>query len=138
MAVIAAVLALVPKLRGYSDCATNAPGLASKYGKQLEKLRKAHEELDAGVEGASDKAWAAILEFYDIREEKEKLTPYPAKLQAEATRLYESAGVSQTDRGKVIAQRGSENAGPKTATAKQANGGHTRIRVSHPWIIDRL
>jgi hypothetical protein len=106
MAVAAAITALGPKLKGYSDCATNAPAVASKYGRHLVKLRKLHDELDAGVEGASDKAWTAIGEFYDIREEKEKLTPYPAELEAEATKLYESAGLSRIDRDKVTAERG--------------------------------
>lgn len=134
IAVLAAVLALIPKLWGYSDCAINAPAIGSKYGKQLEKLRKAHDDLDAGVEGASDKAWAAIIEFYDIREEKEKLTPYPSKLQAEATELYRTAGVTQTDRGKVIAERGSEVAGKNTA-AELADGTRTGLRVTYPWLI---
>ena len=138
IAVLAAILALVPKLWGYSDCATNAPTVGSKYGKQLENLRKAHDDLDAGVAGASDKAWAAILEFYDIREEKEKLTPYPSKLQAEATELYKSAGVTQIDRGKAIAEHGSEDARLKGAAAELADGARTGLRVTHPWLIGKL
>lgn len=105
MAVAAAVTALVPKLKGYSDCATNAPAIASKYGRYLAKLRRAHDDLNAGIDGAAERAWAAVDVFYDIREEKEKLTPYPAQLEAEASKLYESANVTRIAREEVAAER---------------------------------
>lgn len=104
MAVAAAIAALMPKLKGYSDCATNAPSLASKYGRHLTKLRRAHDDLNAGIPGAAERAWSAVNEFYDIRDEKEKLTPYPAQLEAEASKMYDSGCIMRIARDKVEAE----------------------------------
>lgn len=105
MAVAAAVVALVPKLKGYSDCATNIPTVSAKYGRALLKLRLAHDKLSAGEPGARDEAIKAIQEFYDVRDEKEKLTPYPADLELAATKLYESIDLRRVERAEITAGR---------------------------------
>ena len=95
MAVAAAVAASVPKLRGYGDCAAQAADLAGRYGADLVALRFAHEHRRAHAAGADDEVKAAIDGFLKTRADKQKLSPYPKRLEETVMAEYEKLGIER-------------------------------------------
>ncbi|MGZ4594329.1 MAG: hypothetical protein ACXV3C_10700 [Actinomycetes bacterium] len=81
MAVVAAIVALIPKQAGYGDCATQAAKLSGDYGGALIALSAALDHLDEGRAGAEDEAQKALAAFKTIRDAKEALRPYPDELE---------------------------------------------------------
>lgn len=89
MAFLAAAAAVVPKIRGYGECAFKAMPLAAEYGRALGELRDALGELKTGNHCAQAHAQAAISAFEKIKERKDALKPFPAQLEEEINRLRE-------------------------------------------------
>ena len=93
MAVAAAVAASTPKLRGYSECATKAADLSGAYGKVLVALRFANQHRTEVSADAEAEVKAAIDEFQKTRMEKEKLSPYPSRLEREVSKQYQEMAI---------------------------------------------
>lgn len=89
MAFFAAAAAIVPKIRGYAECAFRAVPLAAEYGRVLGELRDALGELKAGNHCAQAHAQSAITAFENIKARKDALKPFPAHLEEEINRLRE-------------------------------------------------
>ena len=83
MAFAAAVVAVIPKVRGYSDCALKAASLATEYGQVLGDLEDSLNELQSHDQNAQSHSQAAVGEFEKIREKKNNLRPFPKKLAKE-------------------------------------------------------
>jgi hypothetical protein len=81
VAFLSAIAALIPKIRGYADCAKNARTLSTRYGSALGDLMDALEMLRNGDMEAGAQAKAAVAKFEATRAEKGDLKPFPAKLQ---------------------------------------------------------
>jgi hypothetical protein len=82
-----AVVAAVPKIMKYGECAEAAAPLGPRYGSVLGKLMDALEMLRKNDPNAQACASEAVKEFEDIRAAKEALKPYPAALEEQAKRL---------------------------------------------------
>ena len=80
MAFAAAGAAVIPKVRGYSECALNAAPLATEYGKVLGILEGALSELQSGNPNAQTHSRDAIGKFDDVRAKKNVLKPCPNKI----------------------------------------------------------
>ena len=92
MAFAAAGVAVVPKVRHYSECALNAAPLATEYGKVLGVLEDVLSEFRSGDPNVQTHAQEAIAKFDDIRTKKNALRPFPRDMEEEAIRL----GISQS------------------------------------------
>jgi len=81
----AAYVAIVQKVRGYSECAIKASPLSGRYAKVLSPLRGARAKLNSNPNDSITQAEAnkARDEFDAIREIKQSLNPFPKKLQRE-------------------------------------------------------
>lgn len=82
MAFLAAAAAIVPKVRGYGDCARQAAPLSAEYGHSLGELQDALDAVSAGRAKAQAAARKAVENFEAIKVKKDALRPYPRKLQA--------------------------------------------------------
>ncbi len=83
MAFAAAAVAVIPKVRGYSECALKAAPLATEYGQVLGDLEDALKELQSRDQNAQSHSKTAIAEFEGIREKKNALKPFPKQLAKE-------------------------------------------------------
>lgn len=92
MAFAAAGAAVIPKVRGYSDCALKAAPLSTEYGKVLGTLEDALNELRSGNPNAQTHAREAIAAFEDAKRKKDALKPFPRQLQEEIDEQRKSAG----------------------------------------------
>ncbi|MFI5387675.1 MAG: hypothetical protein ACHQ50_16320 [Fimbriimonadales bacterium] len=81
MAFAAAGMAVIPKVRGYSDCAIKASPLSTDYGRVLGDLEDALGELQSSNPNAQAHAREAVAAFEDIRTKKNALKPFPSELQ---------------------------------------------------------
>jgi septal ring factor EnvC (AmiA/AmiB activator) len=98
MAVVAAVLAMWPSQAGYSDCAGQAATLSDEYAKALNLLRQAedHRHTPGKHAGDVDKEVAqAEKAFLEARAGKDKLRPFPTKLQDELEALRAQLDISK-------------------------------------------
>lgn len=81
----AAYVAIVQKVRGYSECAIKASPLSARYGKVLSQLREARAKLNNNPNDSIAQAEAnkAQDEFDALRQIKQSLKPFPKELQRE-------------------------------------------------------
>lgn len=90
-----AVVAAVPRIMKYGECAEAAAPLGPRYGSVLGKLMDALEMLRKNDTNAQACANEAVKEFEHIRSAKEALKPYPAALAEKARRLRAAQPGSQ-------------------------------------------
>ena len=83
LAFAAAAVALIPKVRGYGECAVKAAPLSTEYGKVLGDLQDALSELQSGSPKAQTDSRAAVDAFQKTKEKKDALKPFPRKLEVE-------------------------------------------------------
>ena len=95
MAFAAAIVALIPKQRGYGECALKAAPLSTEYGRVLGPLRNAQAELKSGNPNAQTHSQEAIAAFNDVRQKKNDLKPFPSELQKEIDELRTKRGDPQ-------------------------------------------
>jgi hypothetical protein len=81
MAFAAAAAAFIPKTKGYGECAVKASSLSSDYGHVYGTLLDASKELQSGDSEAQTHARRAVDAFEAVRAEKQRLRPYPSRLQ---------------------------------------------------------
>jgi hypothetical protein len=81
MATATAVVNVIPKVRGYADCAAKAAPLATEYGRSLGELQNAIEALKGHAPGAKVQALKALDRFQVVKEKKDGLRPLPAELE---------------------------------------------------------
>jgi hypothetical protein len=86
MAFAAAVVAFIPKVKGYNDCAVKSAPLSTEYGKVYGDLLDALSELQSGNPNAQFHAQAAVDAFQRAKEKKDALRPFPRKLEQESIR----------------------------------------------------
>jgi hypothetical protein len=82
VALAAAVAAIVPKAKGYVECAAVAAALAPRYSQVMGELQDAATWLEQAESGAHDRADAAVKKFEGIKSEKDSLKTLPSQLQA--------------------------------------------------------
>jgi hypothetical protein len=75
-----AVVGQIPKIKGYSECAKTSRELSSAYGDAYGDLCDAAARLKQGDPNAATEAGKMVEEFQAVRDKKEALKPYPAKL----------------------------------------------------------
>ncbi len=83
MAFAAAVVAVIPKVRGYGECAVKAAPLSTEYGKVLGDLEDALSELQSSNQSAQTHSRAAVDAFQAVKAKKDGLKPFPRKLEEE-------------------------------------------------------
>ena len=83
MAFAAAAAAIVPKVRGYGDCARQAAPLSAEYGHSMGELQDALDAVKSNRPKAQVSARKAVEGFEAIKAKKDALRPYPRKLQAQ-------------------------------------------------------
>jgi hypothetical protein len=81
MAFAAAAAAIIPKIRGYGDCALKAAPLSAEYGHSLGELENALEAVKSNLPKARATARQAVKGFEAVKAKKDALRPYPRKLQ---------------------------------------------------------
>lgn len=81
MAFAAAVVAVIPKVRGYSECAVKAAPLSTEYGKVLGDLEDALGELQSSNQNAQTHSRQAVDAFQGIKAKKDSLKPFPRDLE---------------------------------------------------------
>ncbi|MGA3058452.1 MAG: hypothetical protein ABSE70_10540 [Candidatus Limnocylindrales bacterium] len=81
MAFAAAAAAIIPKIRGYGDCALKAAPLSAEYGHSLGELENALEAVKSNLPRARATARQAVKDFEAVKAKKDALRPYPRKLQ---------------------------------------------------------
>jgi hypothetical protein len=81
MAFAAAFVSVVPKVRGYGDCALKAAALSTDYGQVLGGLEDALTEVQEGKPSAQDHSKSAVEKFDEIRKRKNELRPFPKDLE---------------------------------------------------------
>jgi len=86
MAFAAAVVAFIPKVKGYGDCAVKSAPLSTEYGKVYGDLLDALNDIRSGNPNAQFHAQAAVAAFQHAKEKKDALRPFPRKLEEESTR----------------------------------------------------
>lgn|SRR5512143_574390 len=96
MAFAAAIVAFVPKVKGYGDCAIKAAPLSTEYGKVYGKLLDALDEIHSGDTNAQLHAQAAMDAFEHAKEKKDALRPFPRKLEEESTRYDHGRAIRKT------------------------------------------
>jgi hypothetical protein len=74
---------VIPKVRGYGDCAVKAAPLSTEYGKVLGDLQDALSELQSSSPNAQSDSRAAAEAFQGIKAKKDALKPFPRKLEEE-------------------------------------------------------
>lgn len=82
VAFTSAVVAAIPTIRGYSDCAKASRSLSTDYGDIYGDLCDALEALSSDKPSVHHEAQQTVALFEQIRERKQMLKPFPAKLQA--------------------------------------------------------
>ena len=92
MAFAAAGMAVIPKVRGYSECALKAAPLSTEYGSVLGGLEDALSELQSGNQNAQTHSREAIAAFEDAKKKKDALKPFPTELQKEIDAQRKAAG----------------------------------------------
>jgi hypothetical protein len=92
MAFAAAAVAVIPKVRGYSDCALKAAPLATEYGHVLGDLADALAELRSGNADAQSHSRLAVDTFDAVKKKKDALRPFPREPQKEIDKQRKSAG----------------------------------------------
>lgn len=93
MAFAASVVAVIPTVKHYGDCAANARQLSTEYGDALGDIVEAMEELQAGASEGDSNAKAALAKFQDVRARKSALNPFPQALQDQVNKERDKAGV---------------------------------------------
>jgi hypothetical protein len=88
MAFAAAVVAVIPKVRGYGECAVKAAPLSTEYGKVLGDLEDALNELQSNNQNAQTHSRAAVDAFQGIKAKKDALKPFPSELEEEISRQH--------------------------------------------------
>jgi hypothetical protein len=82
LAFAASACAVVPKVRGYGDCARQAAPLSAEYSHCLGDLQDALDALKDGRPKAQQVARKAVAAYEATKAKKDGLRPYPRKLQA--------------------------------------------------------
>jgi hypothetical protein len=80
MAIVVAVVALVPQIKGFAQCAVDAKPLAAEYGKCEGQLLDAQYALQTGHSNAEAAAQWAVANFETVKAKKDALVPYPKDL----------------------------------------------------------
>jgi len=83
MAFAAAAVGVIPKVRGYGECALKAAPLSTEYGTVLGVLEDALSELHSGHQNAQTHSREAIAAFNAVKEKKDALKPFPGELAKE-------------------------------------------------------
>jgi hypothetical protein len=83
MAFAAAAVAVVPKVKGYGECAVKAAPLSTEYGKVLGDLEDALTELQSHNPSAQTDSRAAVDAFQVVKAKKDALKPFPRRLEEE-------------------------------------------------------
>lgn len=81
VAIASAIVAQVPKIKGYAKCAEDSARLSSRYGNVLGELKDSLEMLRNGHQEGPYYAFKAINTFEGIKREKDALQPYPVSHQ---------------------------------------------------------
>jgi hypothetical protein len=81
MAFCAAAAAIIPKIKGYGNCALNAAPLSTDYTHSLAELLNAQEAVKSGRPKAQLSARKAVAGFEAVKAKKDALRPYPRRLQ---------------------------------------------------------
>ena len=92
MAFAAAAVAIIPRVRHYSECAAAAAPLATGYADALTELQNALDEIHKNAANAQDHAREAVTGFRSVKAKKDALKPFPWKLEEEINRLRVLAG----------------------------------------------
>ncbi|HWR16690.1 MAG TPA: hypothetical protein VN577_17830 [Terriglobales bacterium] len=89
MAFAAAAVSVIPKVRGYGECAIKAAPLATEYGAALGMLEDAVLEMQSDkqeqLQSAQIHARQALNVFDSIRAKKNALRPFPTDLAQDIT-----------------------------------------------------
>lgn len=81
MATAAALVNVIPKVRGYAECAAKAAPLATDYGRSLGELEDAIAAVKAQAPDAQVHARQALDAFHQIKQKKDSLRPFPDDLE---------------------------------------------------------
>jgi hypothetical protein len=81
MAFCAAAAAIIPKIKGYGNCALSAAPLSTDYGHALDELLTALEGVKSARPKAQVGARKAVADFEAVKAKKDALRPYPRRLQ---------------------------------------------------------
>jgi hypothetical protein len=86
--VLAAVVAIIPTIKGYGGCAEKAAALAPEYahvkGDLMDALTALHDDPKSGKVRANN----AVKDFEKIKREKDALRPFPEDLEKKRKRKH--------------------------------------------------
>ncbi len=100
MAIAAAVVAVIPRVKGYSESASKLAPLATKYGAVLGGLLDALSEIQMSNPNAQIHAQIAIREFEKVKAEKDLCT-LPSGLQTLINQERSEAIAKEATDGRV-------------------------------------
>jgi hypothetical protein len=90
VALASSVSILIPKIRGYAECAKSAFSIGERYGDVLGALVDAREKFVAKDPNAPMLGRLAVEKFQEVRKAKEALKPYPRDLELKRKAIEES------------------------------------------------